>query len=129
VAVSGTLQTWAPVTFDKNVTVNPGGHFKASNWGITINGNLQITDPAANSDNGFWGNQGGTANEVKGNVSYTITPAANYQMYQAPYLYFGGGTKVDGSVTYVDNGSGFHGGFDQGGLSAIKGVSVTGAAS
>jgi hypothetical protein len=61
----------------------PGGSFQAANWGVTIDGNLSITDPAANSGNGFWGDY--SPNLVKGNLSYTITPAAAaaYPQYQS----------------------------------------------
>ena len=100
VSVNGSLVTYGITHFAKNVAVNPGGSFAAANWGVTIDGNLSITDPAANSGNGFWGDYSG--NMVKGNLSYTITPtaAAAYPEYQWPYLYFGGPTAVNGSVTY-----------------------------
>jgi hypothetical protein len=94
VSATGNLYTFGQAHFDKNVTVNPGGSFAASNWGVTIDQNLYITDPAANSGNGFWGDY--SSNVVKGSVNYTITPAAAaaYPQYQWPYLYFGGGTTV-----------------------------------
>src|SRR5262245_22644133 len=100
VNVNGNLVTFGITHFGKNVTVMPGGSFAAANWGVTIDGNLSITDPAANSANGFWGDY--TGNTVKGNVSYTITPgaAAAYPQYQWPYLYFGGPTTVNGNVSY-----------------------------
>jgi hypothetical protein len=98
--VSGNLYTFGQVHFDKNVNVSAGGSFAASNWGVTIDQNLNITDPAANSGNGFWGDY--SPNVVKGNVNYTITPeaAAAYPQYQWPYLYFGGPTTVSKGVTY-----------------------------
>src|SRR5262249_3149521 len=70
VTVYGDLVTFGITHFAKNVTVMPGGSFAAANWGVTIDGNLSITDPAANSGNGFWGDY--SKNSVKGNVSYTI---------------------------------------------------------
>jgi hypothetical protein len=118
VTVEGSLTTAGITTFEHNVTV-AGGSFAASNWGVTIGGNLQITDPSTYSYNGFWGNQGGTSNEVKGNVTYTITNAMNYPDYQSPLLYFGGGTEVDGTFTYTDHGTGWAGHLDTGGLSVI----------
>jgi hypothetical protein len=100
VTVNGTLVTYGITHFAKNVQVNAGGSFAAANWGVTIDGNLSITDPAANSGNGFWGDY--SPNLVKGNLNYTITPtaAAAYPQYQWPYLYFGGPTEVNGNVTY-----------------------------
>jgi hypothetical protein len=100
VTVEGTLVSYGMTTFNGNVTVNPGGSFGAANWGVTINGNLSITDPAANSGNGFWGDY--SPNLVTGGITYTITPAAAaaYPQYQWPYLYFGGPTTVNGNVHY-----------------------------
>jgi hypothetical protein len=100
VTVQGNLVTFGITHFAKNVAVMPGGSFAAANWGVTIDGNMSITDPAANSGNGFWGDY--SPNTVKGNLNYTITPtaAAAYPQYQWPYLYFGGGVTVKGNVTY-----------------------------
>jgi hypothetical protein len=100
VSATGNLYTFGKTHFDKNVTVNPGGSFAASNWGTTIDGDLSITDPAANSGNGFWGDY--SPNVVKGSVSYTITPgaAAAYPQYQWPYLYFGAPTTVNQDLKY-----------------------------
>jgi hypothetical protein len=96
--VAGNLYTFGQVHFDKNVNVAAGGSFAASNWGVTIDQNLNITDPAANSGNGFWGDY--SPNTV-GSITYTITPtaAAAYPQYQWPYLYFGGPTTAKG-VSY-----------------------------
>jgi hypothetical protein len=98
--VSGNLYTFGQVHFHDKLIVSAGGSFAASNWGVTIDGNVSITDPAANSGNGFWGDY--SQNRVGGNLSYTITPtaAAAYPQYQWPYLYFGGPTTVAGNVTY-----------------------------
>jgi hypothetical protein len=86
-----------------NVNVNPGGLFQGYNYGVTIDKNLTITNPASESpiggSNGFYGNQSGTHNVVKGNVNYTIT-AGVYAPYTWPSLYFGGGTTVGGNVNY-----------------------------
>ena len=100
VTVEGSLVTYGTTTFNGNVTVNPGGTFAASNWGVKINGNLLITNPEG--ANGFWGNQGGTSSEVTGNLTYTLT--RDYPLYQQPYIYFGGGTKIDGNFTYNTGG-------------------------
>ena len=116
VSVSGGLTTFGVTHFEGNVTVNPGGSFAAANWGVTIDKNLSITDPATYSYNGFWGNQGRTTNLVKGNVTYTITSATQYPDYQSPLLYFGGGTTVGKNFIYSDRGTGFKGHLDTGGL-------------
>jgi hypothetical protein len=112
VSATGNLYTFGKTQFDKNVTVNPGGSFNGSNWPVTINGDLRITDPAAGSGNGFWGSYTNDdqchdhpwmhLNEVKGSLIYTIDQ--NYPQYNSPYLYFGGGTKVDGDFTYSTGG-------------------------
>jgi hypothetical protein len=100
VTSSGAVVTYGITHFEKNVTISAGGSFAASNWGVTIDGNLSITDPAANSGNGFWGDY--SPNTVKGMINYTITPtaAAAYPQYQWPYLYFGGPTTVTKGVAY-----------------------------
>src|SRR5215471_19313774 len=72
--VAGNLYTFGQVHFDKNVNVTAGGSFAASNWGVTIDQNLNITDPAANSGNGFWGDY--SPNVVNGSINYTIDPTA-----------------------------------------------------
>jgi hypothetical protein len=105
--VEGELVSFGGV-FPKNVTVNEGGQFEAMNNGVEIDGNLSITNPGIGSPwsgngNGFWGNQYGTSNLVKGNVSFTMDPS-KYQDYTWPYLYFGGGTKVNGTLTYNVHG-------------------------
>jgi hypothetical protein len=100
VNVNGNLVTYGITHFAKNVNVMPGGSFAAANWGVTIDQNLNITDPGANSGNGFWGDY--SPNLVRGTVNYTITPdaAAAYPQYQWPYLYFGGPTTVSKGVNY-----------------------------
>jgi hypothetical protein len=113
VQVAGTLNTFGKITFDKNVTVN-GGAFSASNWGVTLNSNLIINNPAPYSYNGFWGNY--SPNEVKGNVIYTITSDMAYPPYGAPLLYFGGGATVDGNFNYSTAGVGH---LDQVGLTVL----------
>jgi hypothetical protein len=120
VSVAGNLLTFGKAHFDKNVTVSRGGSFAASNWGVTIDGNLSITNPGVYSYNGFWGNY--SANEVKGNVTYTITSDMTYPQYQSPLLYFGGGTKVDGNFTYSTAGVGH---LDQGGLQVIGTTNIS----
>jgi hypothetical protein len=101
VTVEGSLVTFGTTTFNGNVTVT-GGSFDASNWGVKINGNLIITDPAESTQSGFYGNQGGTSSEITGNLTYTITH--DYPQYHQPSLYFGGGTKIDGNFTYNTGG-------------------------
>lgn len=92
-----------------NVTVNQGGLFQAFNYGVTIDKNLTITNPAdayaspIGGNNGFYGNQGGTTNVVKGNVTFTMDPSL-YAPYTWPSLYFGGGTTVGGTVNYNAGG-------------------------
>jgi hypothetical protein len=104
--VAGNLLTFGPVHFHSGVTVTPGGSFVASNYGVTIDGNLSITDPAANSNNGFFGNQPingvPTYSTVNGNVTYTVSPAAAaaYPQYQWPALYTGYRTVVTKNVNY-----------------------------
>ena len=125
VSVNGTLVTYGITHFAKNVGVNPGGSFAAANWGVTIDGNLSITDPAANSGNGFWGDY--SPNLVKGNLNYTITPtaAAAYPEYQWPYLYFGGPTTVKGSVNYSVGSLLSVRPFSQGSATIMGGTSVS----
>jgi hypothetical protein len=124
VSIAGTLTTYGMTTFEKNVSV-VGGSFGAANWGVTIDGNLSFLNPATYSYNGFWGNQGGSTNLVKGNLSYTITSDTVYPMYQSPLLYFGGGTTVDGNFSYSDQGTGFPGHLDQGGLNVLGQTSIS----
>ena len=112
VSVQGSLVAFG-ATFDRNVSVT-GGSFMGQNWGVTIKGNLSFVDPATYSYNGFWGNY--SPNTVGGNVSYVIDSSAAYPCYQSPLLYFGGGTTVNGSFNYSDQGTGFAGHLDQGGL-------------
>jgi hypothetical protein len=123
--VAGNLYTFGKVHFDSNVVVSAGGSFAASNWGVTIDGNLNITDPAANSGNGFWGDY--SQNTVKGAISYIITPtaAAAYPQYQWPYLYFGGPTTVGKSVTYSVGSLLDVRPFAQGNMTASGGISVS----
>ena len=121
VTVQGSLYTFGAITFDRNVSVT-GGEFKGSNWGVTVNGNLSFIDPAPNSQNGFFGNY--SPNEVKGNMSYVIDSSTAYPCYQSPLLYFGGGTKVDGSFNYSDYGTGFAGHLDQNGLNVVRSKST-----
>ena len=118
VTVQGSLVAFG-ATFDRNVSVT-GGSFAGENWGVTIKGNLSFVDPATYSYNGFWGNQGGTTSTVEGNLSYVIDSSTAYPCYQSPLLYFGGGTTVNGSFNYSDQGTGFAGHLDQGGLT-VKG--------
>jgi hypothetical protein len=125
VTANGEVVTFGVTHFAKNVTVNPGGSFAAANWGVTIDGNLTITDPAANSGNGFWGDY--SPNTVKGNINYTITPtaAAAYPQYQWPYLYFGGPTTVAKGVTYSVGSLSTVRPFAQGNLSNTGTLSVS----
>jgi hypothetical protein len=117
----GYLHTFG-LTADKNVTVNAGGQFLNSNWGVTIDGDLSFTDPAAGSQNGFGtGNNDTVTNEIKGNLTYTIDPLTAYPMYDSPQLYFGSPTQVDKSFTYTDQGTGF-----QGHLDGLANLTVTG---
>jgi hypothetical protein len=46
-------------------------------------------------------------------------------MYQSPLLYFGGGTNVQGSFTHSDQGTGFPGHLDQGGLQVSGAKSIS----
>src|SRR5262249_3521012 len=110
VTVNGSLVTFGITHFAKNVSVQPGGSFAAANWGVTIDGNLSFLNPGTYSYNGFWGDY--STNEVKGNLSYTITSDTAYPQYQSPLLYFGGGVKVDGKFNYSDHGTGFLGNID-----------------
>jgi hypothetical protein len=123
VEVYGSLTTFGKTHFEGNVTVHPGGSFAASNWGVTIDKNLQITDPAAGSYNGFWGDY--SANEVKGNVTYTIDSNTAYPQFNSPLLYFGGGVTVDKDFTYTDQGTGFTGHLDTGGIKVVGQTSIT----
>jgi hypothetical protein len=86
-----------------NVNVNPGGLFQGYNYGVTIDKNLNITNPASESpiggSNGFYGNQGGTTNVVKGEVNFTLNSGV-YAPYTWPQLAFNGGTWVGGNVNY-----------------------------
>jgi hypothetical protein len=125
VTVNGSLVTYGITHFGGNVQVNQGGSFAASNWGVTIDGNLSFLNPATYSYNGFWGNQGGTSNLVKGNINYTITSGMQYPMYQSPLLYFGGGTHVNGNLNYSDQGTGFPGHLDTGGLTVGGHINVS----
>jgi hypothetical protein len=112
VSVSGFLKTAGVTTYNGNVTVQSGGHFKASNTVVTINGNLSFVNPDTGSDNGFWGDirydSSGNAvparNVVTGNVTYTITSDQVYPQYNAPYLYFGGPTTINKNFTYSTGG-------------------------
>jgi hypothetical protein len=122
VSVAGSLTTYGITHFEKNVSVE-GGSFAAANWGDTIDGNLSFVNPAANGQNGFCGDY--SANEVKGNMSYTITSAEVYPQYQSPILYFGGGAKVDGNFSYSDQGTGFPGHLDKGGLTVLGHSSIS----
>ena len=119
VTVNGSLVTYGTTEFEKNVSV-VGGSFAAANWGVTIDGNLSFLNPAVYSYNGFWGNQGGSSNLVKGNLTYTITSDTVYPDYQSPLLYLGGGTTVNGSFNYSDQGSGFAGHLDRTGLTVLN---------
>jgi hypothetical protein len=118
VSVAGSLVTFGKTHFERNVSV-VGGSFAASNWGVTIDGNLSFLNPAVYSYNGFWGNY--SPNEVKGNLNYTITSDTTYPQYQSPLLYFGGGTQVDGSFTYSTGGVGH---LDTGGLHVNGSTSI-----
>jgi hypothetical protein len=122
VSVQGSLVAFG-ATFDRNVSVT-GGSFAGVNNGVTIKGNLSFVDPATYSYNGFWGNQGGTTNTVDGNMSYVIDSSTAYPCYQSPLLYFGGGTTVNGSFNYSDQGTGFAGHLDQGGLTVKGSTSI-----
>jgi hypothetical protein len=102
VTVNGTmLMSGGEVT--GNVNVPQGGLFQGFNYGVTIDKNLTITNPAADSpiggSNGFYGNQYGTTNLVKGNVNFTLNSGV-YAPYRWPSLYFGGGTRVGGTINY-----------------------------
>jgi len=122
VSVQGSLVAFG-ATFDRNVSVT-GGSFAGENWGVRIKGNLSFVDPATYSYNGFWGNQGGTTSTVDGNVSYVIDSSTAYPCFQSPLLYFGGGTTVNGSFNYSDQGTGFAGHLDQGGLNVVGSKSI-----
>jgi hypothetical protein len=121
VTVQGSLVVYGGV-FDKNVSVT-GGLFKGVNNGVTINGNLSFQDPAVGSYNGFWGNQGGSTNIVKGNLSYTIDSSTSYPLYNSPLLYFAGGTTVNGNMSYSDQGTGWPGHLDKTGLQVLGSTS------
>jgi hypothetical protein len=112
VNVAGSLTTFGQTHFEGNVIVN-GGSFAGANWGVTIDKNLQFTDPATYSYNGFWGDY--SPNVVKGQITYTITSATNYPPSQAPVLYFHDTTA--GGFSYSDNGLGQHRAPDTRGLS------------
>ena len=95
--------------------------------------NLTITNPAdayaspIGGSNGFYGNEGGTTNVVKGNVSFTLSSGV-YAAYTWPSLYFGGGTTVGGVINYsvgsdVENRPAPVVG--QGGLLSAKAIVVT----
>ena len=120
VTVQGTLVAFG-ATFDKNVSVT-GGSFTGVNWGVTVKGNLSFVDPATYSYNGFFGNY--SPNLVKGNLSYVIDSSTAYPCYQSPLLYFGGGTRVNGNFSYSDQGTGFAGHLDQGGLTVVGTTSI-----
>jgi hypothetical protein len=122
VSVQGSLTAFG-ATFDRNVSVT-GGSFSGVNYGVTIKGNLSFVDPATYSYNGFWGNQYGTTSTVDGNLSYVIDSSTAYPCYQSPLLYFGGGTTVNGSFSYSDQGTGFAGHLDQGGLNVLGSKSI-----
>jgi hypothetical protein len=122
VTVEGALTTYGVTTFNGNVTVT-GGSFAAANWGVTINGNLSFVNPSTYSYNGFWGNY--SPNLVTGNLTYTITSSTVYPDYQSPLLYFGGGTTVKGNFIYGDQGTGFKGHLDTGGLTVLKNTSIS----
>ena len=122
VSVQGSLVAFG-ATFDRNVSVT-GGSFAGENWGVTIKGNLSFVDPATYSYNGFWGNQGGTTSTVDGNMSYVIDSRTASPCYQSPLLYFGGGTTVNGSFNYSDQGTGFAGHLDQTGLHVVGSKSI-----
>jgi hypothetical protein len=95
-------------TINGNVTVANGGHIEFDNYGSTVNGNLTIVDPAANSQSGFWADLGGTSSLVTGNVTYTIDSNASYPQYQSPLLYLYN-VHVNGNLDYSDFGPGFTG--------------------
>jgi hypothetical protein len=116
--VEGTLYAVGG-TFDKNVNVNPGGMFQGMNWGVTIKGNLNILDPAANSQNGFSGDEYGTSSLVMGNVNYKIDSLTAYPNYQSPQLYLYN-TTVKGNLNYIDQGIGFPGHLDN--WAAVQGA-------
>jgi hypothetical protein len=126
VSVEGSLTAFGAL-LDQNVSVNPGGSFAQVNHPVTIRGNLSFLDPAANSQNGFWGDEYGlAASTVKGNVSYVIDSNTIYPCYQSPLLYIGGLTTtfVNGNFSYSDQGTGFPGHLDAGQLSVLGKMSV-----
>jgi hypothetical protein len=88
-----------------NVNVNPGGMFQGYNHGVTIDKNLTITNPAPNyaspigGNNGFYGNEQGTTNVVKGDVNFTLNSGV-YAPYTWAQLDFNGGTTVGGNINY-----------------------------
>jgi hypothetical protein len=121
VAVYGFLFTHDATTYGNNVTVYSGGHFKAFGSGmVKINGNLSFVNPEVGSDNGFW-----APSEVTGNLSYTITSDTVYPLYNAPYLYSGGGLQVDRNFNYTDLGTGFHSHLDQTGLTVLGSKNIS----
>jgi hypothetical protein len=115
VTVEGSLTAWGG-HFDKNVTIK-GGEFAGKNNRVQIDGNLSFLNPAADSYNGFWGNQDGS-NLVKGNVTYTIDNTMAYPLYHSPLLDFEGGTNVIGNFYYSDQGTGWAGHLNTAGLTA-----------
>jgi hypothetical protein len=105
-SVEGNLVV-AGVKFDRNVGVS-GGSLSAINQGITISGNLSITNsPGApdNGTNGFY-NDAGTS-YVGGNFSYTYNSGRLYVGLNNGY-----GTTVHGNFLFANN----TGGYDIGGL-------------
>ena len=111
---------------DKQVTVN-GGAWINSNHGVEVDGNVQITDPMAGSQNGFGTlNDQTDSNLIKGSFSFTVSSAVDYPMYDSAQLYFGSPTTVDKSFTYSDAGIGFHAHLD-GMPKVLGGSSITNA--
>ena len=110
------------MTADNNVSVD-GGSFVASNWGVTIGGNLSILNPAPYTQSGFWGNY--SSNEVKGNVSFTLDGTVTFPDSGWPSLYAGGGVTVDKNLTYSVGGLSSVRPFDASGWNVIGHITTS----
>ena len=101
VDVYGTLTNYGQTHYMGNVTVHPGGTFKADNWGVTIDGNLTLQNPSGQS--GFWPPSSDPLripSLVKGNVTFTIDSTASYPCYAWAAFYVHG-LKVGKNFNYT----------------------------